>query len=61
MKGYRHISVADQDIHKTAFMTRDGCYEFLRMLFGMKNSRATLVHGKKKLLQRDDHMKNYID
>ena len=53
--------MADEDIHKTAFVTRDGCYEFLRMPFGMKNSGATLVQGMRKLLHGLDHVKSYID
>ena len=50
-KGYWQISVAEEDIHKTAFVTPDGCHEFLRMPFGMKNSGATLARGMRKLLQ----------
>ena len=49
-KGDWQIPVAKEDIHKTAFVTPDGCYEFLRMSFGMKNSGATLVSGMRKLL-----------
>ena len=30
-KGYWQIPVAEQDVPKTAFVTPDGCYEFLRM------------------------------
>ncbi|XP_037774704.1 uncharacterized protein LOC119571495 [Penaeus monodon] len=33
-KGYWQIPVAEEDIHKTAFVTPDGQYEFLRMPFG---------------------------
>ena len=43
--GCWQIPVAQEDIHKTAFVTPDSCYEFLRMLFGMKNSGAALVLG----------------
>ena len=55
-KGYWRIPVAEEDIHKTAFVTPDGCYEFLRMPFGMKNSGATLVCGMSKLLQDMDNV-----
>ena len=36
---------------KTAFITPDGLYEFLKMLFGMINSAATLNRALKKLLE----------
>jgi len=42
-KGYWQIPVAEEDTHKTAFVTPDGQYEFLRMPFGMANAGATLV------------------
>ena len=60
-KGYWQIPVAEEDIHKTAFVTPDGCYEFLRMPFGMKNSGTTLVRGIRKLLQEIDKVECYID
>ena len=58
-KEYWQIPVAEKDIHRTAFVTPDGCYEFLRMLFGMKNSGATLVRGMRKLLQDMDNVECY--
>ena len=60
-KGYWQIPMADEDIHKTAFVTRNGCHEFLRMLFCMKNSGAMLVRGMRKLLHGLDYVKSYID
>ena len=60
-KGYWQIPVAEEDIHKTAFVTPDGCYEFLRMPFGMKNSGATLVRGMRKLLQDMGNVECYMD
>ena len=36
-KRYWQIPMADEDIHKTAFVTPVGCYEFLPKLYGMKD------------------------
>ena len=60
-KGYWQIPVAEEDSHKTAFVTGNGCYESLRMPFGMKNSGATLVCSTRKLLQGLNHVESYID
>ena len=60
-KGYWQIPVAQKYIHKTTFVTPDGCYEFLRMPFGMKNSGATLVRGMRKLLQDMGNVECCID
>ncbi|GFO13647.1 Pol polyprotein [Plakobranchus ocellatus] len=49
-KGYWRMPVWKEDIPKTAFMTMDCHYEFLRIPFGMMNSGATLTPAVKKLL-----------
>ncbi|ROT75663.1 hypothetical protein C7M84_005769 [Penaeus vannamei] len=60
-KGYWQIPVAEEDTHKTAFVTPDGQYEFLRMPFGMVNTGATLVRAIKILLRGMKRVENYID
>ena len=60
-KGYWQIPVALEDVYKTAFVTLDGQYEFLRMPFGMVNSGATPVRGLKKVLEGLSGVSSYID
>ena len=60
-KCYWQISLPEEDIPKTAFVTPDGAYEFLKMPFGMINSAATLKRAMKKLLQGVDNVEFYWD
>ena len=60
-KGYWQISIPEEDIPKTAFVTPDGSYEFQKMPFGMTNSAATLKRAMKKLLHVLDNVEFYWD
>ena len=60
-KGYWQITIPEEDIPKTAFVTPDGSYEFLKMPFGMINSAATLKRAMKKLIADLDNVDFYWD
>ena len=53
--------MAPGDVQKTAFVTPDGQYEFMRMPFVMVDSGATLVRGLRKILEGMPGVGSYID
>ena len=60
-KGYWQIPVAADDVYKTAFVTNEGAYEFLKMPFGMINSSATFARAMRELLHDLKNVDFYID
>ena len=59
--GYWQIELAEQDRHKTAFITDEGLFEWNVMAFGLKNSPSWFQETMSKVLDGLPFSRVYID
>ena len=60
-KGYYQVSVAQQDVPKTAVITSFGPYELLKMPFGLRNAGQSFQCFMDEVLEGLDCIFVYLD
>jgi hypothetical protein len=58
--GYNQLGVAEEDRHKTAFVTKFGLFEWTVVPFGLANAPAFFMRWMDEILQANPHLRSFV-
>jgi hypothetical protein len=58
--GYNQLGIAEEDRHKTAFVTKFGLFEWTVVPFGLANAPAFFMRWMDEILQANPHLRSFI-
>jgi hypothetical protein len=58
--GYNQLGIADEDRHKTAFVTKFGLFEWTVVPFGLANAPSFFMRWMDEILQANPHLRSFV-
>jgi hypothetical protein len=58
--GYNQLGIAEEDRHKTAFVTKFGLFEWTVVPFGLANALSFFMRWMDEILQANPHLRSFV-